>query len=64
MQEINRAENKKTNQNYALRTIVNTELSQVTWGELQRERVLAAVEKEEHKRDRRFLRKYQVNNSG
>lgn len=54
---------KKTNTNVSIRTIVNTELSQVTWGELQRERVLAAVEKEEHKRDRRFLRKYQVHNS-
>lgn len=55
---------KKTSTNVSIRTIVDTELSQVTWGELQRERVLAAVEKEEHKRDRRFLRKYQVHNSG
>ena len=46
MEGFNRGATKKKQPSFSLRTLVNTELSQITWGELQREKVYARIAKD------------------
>lgn len=57
MEGFNRGATNKKQPSFSLRTLVNTELSQITRGELQQKKVYARIAKDERKSKKNLFRK-------